>query len=99
MWTVTCCIPANLCPDRDADWEGEIAAADDLGSPEICYYEWGQHYSAADYAGLLATLSEIRLLNETRRRALLAAVIAAIDVHRETLTLPMRTRLCLARRA
>ena len=90
--------PANLCPDRDADWEGEIAAVDDLAGAEIRHYEWDHDYSAADYVGLLATLSEIRLLDEARRTRLFAAVTAAINAHGEPLTLPMRTRLCLARR-
>lgn len=90
--------PANLSPDRDADWEGEIAAAEGLTDTEIRYYEWEQDYSAGDYVGLLATLSEIRLLDEDHRMALFAAVTKAVDAHGELLTLPMRTRLCLARR-
>lgn len=90
--------PANLCPDRDADWEGEIAKAEGLGGAEIRYYEWDQGYSAADYVGLLATLSDIRLLDPARRTALLAAVTDTIKEHGEPVTLPMRTRLCLARR-
>ncbi len=90
--------PANLCPDRDADWEGEIATAEGLAGADIRYYEWDQDYSAGDYVGLLATLSEIRLLDERRRTSLLDAVAQAIDAHGEPLTLPMRTRLCLARR-
>jgi SAM-dependent methyltransferase len=90
--------PANLCPDRDSDWEGEIAAAEGLAGAEIRHYEWEQEYCAADYVGLLATLSEIRLLDEARRTGLLGAVTAAISAHGEPLALPMRTRLCLARR-
>jgi SAM-dependent methyltransferase len=91
--------PANLCPDRDADWEPEIAGVQGFTGAEIRYYEWDQSYSAAHYAGLLATLSEIRLLDEPRRAALLAAVTAAIEARGEPLVLPMRTRLCLARRS
>ena len=90
--------PANLCPDRDADWEGEIAAAEGLAGADIRYYEWDQRYSAGDYVGLLATLSEIRLMDEVPRASLFAAVGQTIDAHGEQLTLPMRTRLCLARR-
>jgi SAM-dependent methyltransferase len=90
--------PANLSPDRDANWEGDIAAVRGLADAEIRYYEWDQDYSAADYVGLLATVSEIRLLDEPRRIGLFAAVTAAIDARGEPLTLPMRTRLCLARR-
>jgi SAM-dependent methyltransferase len=91
--------PANLCPDADADWDGEIATAEGLTAAEIRYYEWGQDYSVGDYVGLLATTSEIRLLDEMRRTALLEAVSAVIEAYGETLVLPMRTRLCLARRS
>ncbi|MFL5865165.1 MAG: class I SAM-dependent methyltransferase [Solirubrobacteraceae bacterium] len=90
--------PANLCPDADADWEGEITAVQGLAGPEIRYYDWHHSYSAADYTGLLATLSEIRLLDHGRRTELFAAVTSAINVNGGRLTLPMRTRLCLAHR-
>lgn len=90
--------PANLCPDGEEDWEGEIAAVEGLGGAEIRYYEWEKNSSADDYVGLLATTSEIRLLDEERRMALLSAVSAVIEAQGDQLTLPMRTRLCLARR-
>ncbi len=90
--------PGNLRPDGNADWEGDIAAADGLADAEIRYYGWELNHSASGYVGLLATLSEIRVIEEARRAALLAAVAAAINAHGESLTLPMRTRLCLARR-
>jgi SAM-dependent methyltransferase len=91
--------PANLRPDGDADWDREIAAAERLGGAEIRYYEWDQEYAAADYRGLLATLSEVRLLGEVPRARLLDAVTATIEAHGEPMSLPMRTRLCLARRS
>ena len=78
--------------------QGEIGAVEGLGGAEIRYYQWDQDYTAQGYVGLLATVSEIRLLDEARRTGLFAAVTAAIDAHGEPLTLPMRTRLCLARR-
>jgi SAM-dependent methyltransferase len=90
--------PGNLRPGGNADWEGDIAAVEGLADAEIRYYEWELNHSASGYVGLLATLSEVRLMEEARRTALLAAVAAAIDAHGEPLTLPMRTRLCLARR-
>ena len=46
---------------------------------------------------MLATLSEIRLLAPQERNALLTGVEHAIDEHGGTLTMPMRTKLCLAR--
>jgi len=91
--------PANLRPDGDVDWKGEIAGVDGLTGAEIRYYEWVQDYSAADYVGLLATTSDVRLLDEARRATLFAAVAAAIEAQGECLTLPMDTRLCLARRS
>jgi hypothetical protein len=65
---------------------------------EIRYYECDQGYFAGDYFGLLPTTSEIRLLEEARRTELFAAVTAVISAHGAALTLPMRTRLCFARR-
>jgi len=61
-------------------------------------YEWQQSYSADEYAGLLATASEVRLLSEDRRERFLAAIAHAIEAHGEPVRIPMRTRLCLARR-
>jgi hypothetical protein len=46
----------------------------------------------------LGTASEARLLDEDRREAFLAAIAHAIDAHGEPVIVPMRTRLCLARR-
>ena len=46
----------------------------------------------------LATASETRTLTRTEREALLAAVGAAIDGHGGKLAMPIRTRLCLARK-
>ena len=58
----------------------------------------GLDYSAQTYVGLLATTSEIRLLDEHPRTALLAAIARAIEARGNSLRLPMITRLCLARR-
>lgn len=91
--------PANLHSDDNADWAEEIAGAEGLTGPEVRHYEWAQVYTAEDYVGLLATTSDIRLLGEGRRAALFAAVRAALDRDGNPLTVPMDTRLCLARRA
>jgi hypothetical protein len=90
--------PANLNPDRDDDWIGEIDAAVGFERPALRVYEFSETYSAVEYARLVATLSEIQLLDEPRREALLAGIREAIDAHGGTLKMPMRTHLCLARR-
>ncbi len=90
--------PGNLDPDAEEDWEGDIAAAPGLGEAEIRYYDWVQANSGADYTGLLSTISEVQLLPDDRRALLLAGVQGVIDAHGGTFTLPMTTRVCLARR-
>jgi SAM-dependent methyltransferase len=90
--------PANLLADVSDDWEAEIAGVDGLGAAEIRFYEWQLTYSAPEYAGLLGTASEVRLLEQERRDAFLAAVTGAIEAQSEAVSIPMRTRLCLARR-
>ncbi len=89
--------PANTTPEGDEDWEGEIAAADGFDDGHVHHYDWSVAYSAAEYVRLLRTLSEVRLLDERQRDALTQGVGAAIEEHGGTLTMPMRTRLCLAR--
>ncbi|MDQ6818955.1 MAG: class I SAM-dependent methyltransferase [Actinomycetota bacterium] len=91
--------PANLCPDAEEDWEGELAAVDGFTDAEVRYYDWGRAYSAETYCGLLRSTSEIQLLEEKRRGALIEAVIAVIEAHGGYMALPLATRLCLARRA
>ncbi len=90
--------PADLGADDGAGWADEIAAVDGLTGAEIRHYEWTLDYSAAEYAGMLATTSDVRLLDGVQRGALLEAVTTVIAAHGEPLSLPMRTRLCLARR-
>jgi SAM-dependent methyltransferase len=90
--------PANLTPYRDADWEAEIAAVEGLGDPEVRNFEWDRTYSTGEYVGLLATASDVRMLDEPTRARLLAAVAAVIEARGGVLSIRMRTRLCLARR-
>jgi SAM-dependent methyltransferase len=90
--------PASVCPAGNGDWKAHITTAEGFGSPEARYYDWRQDYSPGDYVGLLATTSEIRMMDEQRRTALLDSVAAAIDRHGGLLTLSMRTQLCVARR-
>jgi SAM-dependent methyltransferase len=90
--------PANGEAGVDDDWHAQIAAVDGLDDAEVRHYEWLERYSAAEYVGLLATASEVRLLSEERREPFLAAVAQAIETHGEPVSIPMRTLLCLARR-
>jgi SAM-dependent methyltransferase len=90
--------PSNLGARGNADWEAEIAAVDGLTDAEVRHYDWQREYCAVEYAGWLATTSDVRLLDGVQREALLAAVTEVIEAHGEPLSIPMRTRLCLARR-
>jgi SAM-dependent methyltransferase len=90
--------PANLCTDGADDWAGEIAAIEGFADAAVRQYEWDQEYSADDYVGLLATTSEVRLLEEARQTALCDAVRTALRDYGEPVLVPMRTRLCLATR-
>jgi hypothetical protein len=87
--------PASTFRGREEDWLGEIAAlgASLLGGVSVREYAWSLDYSAEDYAGLLATTSELQLMAPEPREALLRAVRAAIGAG---ISLPMSTRLCLA---
>ncbi len=91
--------PASLLTNAGDHWDAQIAGVGGLSGPEIRSYDWELRYSAAEYAGLLATASEIRLLEDRRRGPFLAAVTDAIEAHGEPVSIPMRTQVCLARRA
>jgi SAM-dependent methyltransferase len=90
--------PANVNAEREDARDAEIAAAHGLHDAEVRHYEWQLQYTTAEYVGLLATASEVRLLREDRPELFLAAVAEVIDAHGEPVSIPMRTRLCLARR-
>jgi SAM-dependent methyltransferase len=89
--------PDNLTPVDEPGWPAEIAAADGFNAPSVRRYDWSSQRSSEEYAGLLATLSEVRLLDEPTRNALLAGVRDAIEEHGGVLTMPMRTHVRLAR--
>jgi SAM-dependent methyltransferase len=91
--------PANPFPAHDAHWSDEIAAASGLTDPDIRHYDWTREYSAEGYVALLSTHSPVRMMDADGRDALLDAVGRAIDGQGGTLTVPLTTRLCLARRA
>ena len=90
--------PASPLPTDVEEWRRGVGASDGLGAAEVRDYEWGQTYSARDYAALLATHSTVRVLDPRRRAALVEAVAGAIESHGDSLTLPLVTLLCLARR-
>jgi SAM-dependent methyltransferase len=90
--------PANPAPqDEGRDWAAEVAHVGGFTGAEMRRYPWEAVYSAEEYRGLLTTLSEVAILDEGRRRTLLAGVAAAIDAHGGRLVMPMATRLCLGR--
>jgi SAM-dependent methyltransferase len=90
--------PATLLTDNSDDWRAEIGAVEGLEDAEVRYYDWKQLYSAREYAGLLATTSDVRLLDAGRRDAFLGAVTEAVEAYGGPVSVPMRTHLCLARR-
>jgi SAM-dependent methyltransferase len=89
--------PANQAPDGDEDWIGDVGGAGGFEAAAVRFYEWSLDYGADWYTGLLQTLSEVRLLPEEQRGALLTAVRAAINDHGGTLRMPFATRVCVAR--
>jgi SAM-dependent methyltransferase len=98
-------LPPNgpMHPDnRDVSGAGEswaqaIVSTDGLTDPSERVYEWTLDYTAAEYVGLLGTLSEVRLLGDADRRALMQAVGETIERHGDRLTMPMATHASIAR--
>lgn len=89
--------PDNPSPQGDEDWMAEIAEVAEFADPAVRIYHSHHDYSAADFAGLMSTLSHFQLLEPTRRRRLLDGIAATIDRHGGTLAMPMITRLHTAR--
>jgi SAM-dependent methyltransferase len=89
--------PANDGRDED-DWPSDVAAGGGFGDAMVRVYEGSVDYTADSFVALVGTLSEIRLLEPSRRDALLAAIRGQIERHGGSLTMPMNTRLCVARR-
>jgi SAM-dependent methyltransferase len=77
-------------------WAEQIAEVEGLGDPEVREYQWSIDYTAAEYAGLVATHSETRLLGDEARQQFLTALERAIEDHGGAFTLPMRTFACIA---
>lgn len=77
-------------------WAEQIAAVDGLGEPEVREYRWSIGYTASEYAGLVATHSETRLLDHDTRGRFLTALECTVDEHGGWFSLPMRTFACIA---
>jgi SAM-dependent methyltransferase len=78
------------------EWADQISEVDGLDEPEVRQYDWSIEYTAAQYAGLVATHSETRLLDDATRGRFLTALEATVEDHGGTFTLPMRTFACIA---
>ncbi len=89
--------PGDPSPADEEDWTAEIAAVSEFARPAQRGYRWSQEYTAAEYIGLLATLSDIQLLDEAVRDRLLARVGETIVAHGGELVMPMVTLVHLAR--
>jgi SAM-dependent methyltransferase len=89
--------PANPAPERHDDWVAEIAAAPQFTEAVTRIYRWTQDYTGDDYAGVLGTLSEYRLLDPAVRDRILGAVRDTIDAHGPILHMPMATLVNTAR--
>jgi len=81
----------------DESWARAIAATDGLTDPSERTYAWSLDYTGGEYVALLGTLSEVRLLGDADRQALLEAVGETIERHGDRLTMPMATHAAIAR--
>ena len=88
---------SEIAPDRWEDWDAEIASAAGLEDARTRLYEWNAEYTAQRYVELIATTHDHILLDDTAREALLEAVGDVIERHGGSLSLPLITKLCLAR--
>jgi len=88
---------SEIAPDRWEDWDAEIAAAAGLEDPQIRLYRWNAEYTAQRYVELIGTTHDHILLADRTRDALLDAVGDVIERHGGALSLPLVTKLCLAR--
>jgi SAM-dependent methyltransferase len=88
---------SEIAPDRWEDWDAEITAAAGLDDPQIRLYRWSAEYTAQRYVELIATTHDHILLPDTARDALMQAVGDVIERHGGSLSLPLVTKLCLAR--
>jgi SAM-dependent methyltransferase len=91
--------PASQPTRLAGDWPAEIDASMRFGDPRVTTHPWSQPYTSTEYVELLQTHQDHILLEAEDRRALLAAVAAAIEgAGGGTLTMPFVTRVCVATR-
>ena len=88
---------SQIAPDRWEDWDAEIAAAAGLEDPRTRFYEWDAEYTAQRYLELIATTHDHILLADDTRDVLMQAVGNVIERNGGSLSLPLVTKLCLAR--
>ncbi len=88
---------SQIAPDRWEDWDAEIAAAAGLEDPRTRFYEWNAEYTAQRYLELIATTHDHILLADDTRDVLMQAVGNVIERNGGSLSLPLVTKLCLAR--
>jgi SAM-dependent methyltransferase len=81
----------------DESWTQAIAETDGLTDPSERVYQWSLDYAADAYVELLGTLSDVRLLGDAGRQALLSAVGGTLERHGGRLTMPMATHASIAR--
>ena len=86
----------NLPFDEYQDWSAAIQAAGGFDKSEVRRYDWTQTYSAAGFAELSGTLSEILLMEPGLRRQLLEDIRGVIDAAGGTFTMSYVTLLYLA---
>jgi SAM-dependent methyltransferase len=77
----------------------QLARSARFGPVELRAYPWSQVYGAEEYADLLSTSSDHRMLPTEQREALLAAIRAAVEEHGGCIEVRYETHLHLARRA
>lgn len=81
------------------DWPAETTASGRFKDPQTQTFAWTRQYSSAEYAMLVQTHQDHILLEPEQQAVLLATIVDAVDAHGGAIAFPLRSRLCLARRA
>ena len=83
--------------DRLVRGRAEFAASGVFGPVETRQYPWRATYTAQEWADLMLTHSDHRMLDPATRTALIADVVAAIEASGGTITAQYVTNLLMAR--